>query len=150
VLNVAETSLWVLVKVITSNEVPPALMVVGLKVLETVGRLAVIVSLSGALQVPAIQAVAVLVLVTVAGAVMDAVLVIWVCANASCGMVKEANSPISSDNMPKALVIENRESAQRLNNLAITGMGTPNSIYIVAAKYEFLVFCNTNELVVIN
>jgi hypothetical protein len=113
--------------VMTSNDVPPAMMVVGLKVLETVGRLAVIVSLSAALQVPATQAVAVLVLVTLAGAVMEAVLVIWVCAKACCGIASEANKPISSDSMPKALGIENRESLKRLNNLANTGMGTPNS-----------------------
>jgi hypothetical protein len=146
VLKVAETSLWVLVNVITNNEVPPAVMVVGLKVLETVGRLAVMVSLSGALQVPAMQLVAVLVLVTVAGAEMDAVLVIWVCAKAVCGMASDANKPINSDNMPKALVRLNRESAQRLNNLAITGMGTPNSISMVVSKQPALKFCNIKAL----
>lgn len=146
-LKVAETSLWVLVKVITSNEVPPALMVLGLKVLETVGKLAVIVSLSGALQVPAMQLVAVLVLVTVAGAVMEAVLVIWVCAKASCGMASDANKPINSATMPKALVIVNRENAQRLKNLAITGMETPNSISIVVVKQLALKLCNIKELI---
>jgi hypothetical protein len=147
VLNVAETSLLVLVNVITSNEVPPALMVVGLKVLETVGRLAMIVSLSIALQVPATQAVAVLVLVTVAGAEMEAVLVIWVCAIANCGIASDANRPINRDNMPKALVMENREGAQRLNNLAITGMGTPNSISMVVMKQLAPVFCNSKALI---
>lgn len=145
-LKVAETSLWVLVKVITNNEVPPALIVVGLKVLETVGKLAVIVSLSGALQVPAMQVVAVLVLVTVAGAEMDAVLVIWVCAKASCGMASDANKPINRDNMPNALVILNRENAQRLNSLVITGMGTPNSISMVVTKQPALKFCNIKAL----
>jgi hypothetical protein len=142
VLNVAETSLCVLVKVMTNNEVPPAVMVDGLKVLETEGKLALIVSLSTALQVPAMQVVAVLVLVTVAGAVMVAVLVIWVCAKATCGIARDANKPNISDSMPKALISENREGPKRLNNLAITGIQTPNIISLVVIKHATGRFVN--------
>lgn len=143
----AETKLWLLVKVITSKDVPPALMVLGLKVLDTVGTLAVIVSLSVALQVPAMQAVAVLVLVTDGGAEMDTVLVTWVCAKASCGIASDASRPVNSDNTPKALAVENREGLKRLTNLASTGMRTPNSFFIVATKQFALIFCNIYALI---
>lgn len=62
----------------TSKEVPAALMVLGVKLLATCGKLAVTVSGSLAVQVPARQVVAVFVLVTVGGAEIDAVLVICV------------------------------------------------------------------------
>jgi hypothetical protein len=75
-LNVAVANLCVLVKVITSKEVPPALIALGAKLLATCGKLAVTVSRSLAVHVPARQVVAVLVFVTVGGAEIDAVLVI--------------------------------------------------------------------------
>ncbi len=75
-LNVADTSLCVFVNVITSKDVPPALIELGANALDTWGKLNVTVSLSVAEQVPPTHAVAVLVLVTLAGAVMDAVFVI--------------------------------------------------------------------------
>jgi hypothetical protein len=75
-LNVADTNLWVFVNVITSKDVPPALIDVGANVLDTCGKLNVTVSLSVAEQVPPTHAVAVLVLVTLAGAVIEAVFVI--------------------------------------------------------------------------
>jgi hypothetical protein len=131
VLNVADTSLWVFVKVITNNDVPPAVMVLGVKVLATWGKLAVTGSPSVAVQVPEMQLVAVLVLVTPAGAVIDAVLVICVCAKATCGMDREIKKPITSDKMLNTLGIENFESFKRLNTFAMTGMGTPSTIYIV-------------------
>jgi hypothetical protein len=83
-VKVAVTSLWVLVKVTTSREVPPALMALGVKDFATSGKLAATESRSAALQVPAKQPVAVLVLVTLGGAEIDAVLVICVCAKAAC------------------------------------------------------------------
>lgn len=76
VLKVADTSLWVLVNVMTSTDVPPALIELGANVLATCGKLNVTVSLSVAEQVPPTHAVAVLVLVTLAGAVIEAVFVI--------------------------------------------------------------------------
>ncbi len=139
-LKVADTSLWVLVKVITSKDVPPALMVDGVNVLETNGTLAVIVSLSVAVQVPATQAVAVLVLVTDAGAEMEAVLVIWVCAKAICGKARPANKPMSSESVLKTVLIENRGNLQRLNNLSITGMETPKSIFIAINSVRTALF----------
>lgn len=75
-LNVAVASLWVLVKVITSNDVPPALIPLGEKALETCGKLATTASRSATVQVPAEQPGAAFVLVTVGGAEIDAVLVI--------------------------------------------------------------------------
>lgn len=68
---------------------PPALMAVGLNVLLTRGKLADTVSTSAAEQttgdVEVIQPAAELVLVTPIGGVMEAVLVICVCATAICG-----------------------------------------------------------------
>jgi hypothetical protein len=75
-LNVADTNLWVFVNVMTSKEVPPALIELGANVLDTCGKLNVTVSLSVAEQVPPTHAVAVFVFVTLAGAVIDAVFVI--------------------------------------------------------------------------
>jgi hypothetical protein len=75
-LKVADTNLWVFVNVMTSKDVPPALMELGANVLDTCGKLTATVSLSVAEQVPPTHAVAVLVLVTLAGAVIDAVFVI--------------------------------------------------------------------------
>jgi hypothetical protein len=78
VLNVADTSLCVLVKVITNNDVPPTLIELGAKVLETSGKLGVTASISATVQVPATQPVATLVFETPDGAEIEAVLVIWV------------------------------------------------------------------------
>lgn len=75
-LNVAVANLWVLVKVITNKEVPPALIELGVKVLETCGKLATTASRSATVQVPAEQPGAAFVLVTVGGAEIEAVLVI--------------------------------------------------------------------------
>lgn len=77
-LKVAETNLLVLVKVMDNKEVPPAGMDAGLNVLDTVGRLAVTVSKSLAVQVPSTQDKALFVLVTLGGGVIEAVLVIAV------------------------------------------------------------------------
>lgn len=82
-VNVADTNLWVFANVMTSSDVPPALIVLGEKVLDTCGTLSVTVSESETEQVPAMHEVAVFVLVTLAGVVMDAVLVICVCAATS-------------------------------------------------------------------
>lgn len=79
-MNVAETNRCVLVKVITKSVVPPALILVGANVFETVGGLAVTISVSVAVQIPPVQPAAVLVLVTPRGTEIDAVLVTCVCA----------------------------------------------------------------------
>lgn len=64
-----------------SNAVPPALMVLTEKAFETVGREGETVSVSNAEQIPAtVQDPVALVLLTLAGGVIEAVLVIWVCA----------------------------------------------------------------------
>jgi hypothetical protein len=97
-LNVADTSLWVFVKVITSKDVPPALIELGANVLDTCGKLNVTASLSVAEQVPPTHAVAVLVLVTLAGAVIEAEFVIWVCATANCGTPMASITPSTSTN----------------------------------------------------
>lgn len=67
-----------MVKVTTNKEVPPALMALGVKDFATSGKLAATASGSAAVQVPATHPVAMLVLVTVGGAEIDAVLVICV------------------------------------------------------------------------
>lgn len=72
-MKVADTSWCVLVKVITNNVVPAALIVEGAKVLLTLGRLGVMLSLSATVHVPDVQAG--LVLVTPEGTEMIAVLV---------------------------------------------------------------------------
>jgi hypothetical protein len=63
------------VNVITNKEVPPALIVLGEKVLDTSGALGVTVSTSEAEQTLATQPGAAFVLVMPAGVVIDAVLV---------------------------------------------------------------------------
>lgn len=86
-LNVADVSAWVLVKVMTNNVVPLELMVDGVKLLATVGRLGVIVSTSATVQVPDAQPAPVL--VTPDGTEIVAVFVTWVCANADPGANKK-------------------------------------------------------------
>jgi hypothetical protein len=78
-----------LVNVITKSEVPPALIVEGVNDFATTGRLAVTVSVSLALQTPDTHKRLGLVLVTLAGTVIEAVLVIKVCANAVCAKNKK-------------------------------------------------------------
>lgn len=79
-MKVAEVSWWVLVNVMTRSVVAPALMVVGVKDFETVGRLGVMVSKSAAVQVPELQAT--FVLLTPEGTEIVAVLTTWVWENA--------------------------------------------------------------------
>jgi hypothetical protein len=83
-VKVAVVSLWVLVKVTTNKDVPPALIALGVKDFATSGELAATASKSAAEQVPPKQLVAVFVFVTVGGAEIDAVLVICVCAKTVC------------------------------------------------------------------
>jgi hypothetical protein len=77
---VADTSRWVLVNVITSRLVPPAVIVEGVNVLLTVGRLGVMLSVSATVHVPVAQDG--LVFVTPEGTEIVAVLTTWVCAEA--------------------------------------------------------------------
>jgi hypothetical protein len=101
-VKVAVTNLWVLVKVITNKEVPPALIALGVKDFATWGRLAATASMSDTEQIPTTQLVAVLVFVTLAGAEIDAVLVICVCATAVCDE-KSAITPTSANAIALAL-----------------------------------------------
>lgn len=75
VVSVADASAWLLVMVIVSKAVPPALMVLSEKVFEMLGLDGETVSMSAAVQVPAVQEGAEFVLVTLAGGEMTAVLV---------------------------------------------------------------------------
>lgn len=75
VVSVADASAWLLVMVMVSKAVAPALMVLKEKVFEIVGRDGETVSISAAVQVPAVQEGAEFVLVTLAGGEMMAVLV---------------------------------------------------------------------------
>jgi hypothetical protein len=98
----------------TSKDVPPALIVLGANVLDTCGRLKVTVSESATVQTPPIQAVVVFVLTTVAGAVIDAVFVIWVCAPAFCKTPRASITPNTSTNALTARTIElSREIMRR-------------------------------------
>jgi hypothetical protein len=81
--KVAEVKACVLTMLMVSSEVPLAKMVEGAKDFETVGKDGVTASTSLAEHTPATQKVEVLLLPTVAGAVIEAVLVIWVCACAA-------------------------------------------------------------------
>lgn len=72
-MNVADTSLWLFVKVMTKRLVPPALMVGNVNDLETNGLLALTGSTSTAVHVPDAQFRPVL--VTPAGTEINAVLV---------------------------------------------------------------------------
>ncbi|MDO9406218.1 MAG: hypothetical protein Q7T87_19485 [Polaromonas sp.] len=81
--TVADTSACVLVIVMLSSAVPPALIDGVENVLEMVGRDVVTVSVSPAEQTPAtVQEPDVLVLVTLGGGVIVAILVTWVWARA--------------------------------------------------------------------
>lgn len=73
--KVADTRAWVLEIVMVSKAVPPAFMEPREKLFETVGREGETVSMSAAVQVPAAQDAEELVLVTLAGGEMTAVLV---------------------------------------------------------------------------
>ena len=65
---------------IVSKAVPPALIELREKLLETVGREGETVSLSATVQVPPVAVQDAFVLVTLTGGEMTAVLVTWVCA----------------------------------------------------------------------
>ena len=71
----ADTRAWVLEIVMVSRVVPPALIELREKLFETVGSEGETVSISAAVQVPAVQDTEELVLVTLAGGEMIAVLV---------------------------------------------------------------------------
>ena len=71
----ADTRAWVLEIVMVSRAVPPAFIELREKLFETVGREGETVSISAAVQVPAEQDAEELVLITLAGGEMTAVLV---------------------------------------------------------------------------
>jgi hypothetical protein len=74
-LSVAETSAWVLTIEIVNSAVPPAIMLLGEKLLEIVGGDRPTVSVSAAVQVPATQDNEEFVFVTLSGGEMTAVFV---------------------------------------------------------------------------
>jgi hypothetical protein len=74
-LSVAETSAWVLTIEIVSSAVPPAIILLGEKLFEIVGRDRPTVSVSAAVQVPATQDSEEFVFVTLSGGEMTAVFV---------------------------------------------------------------------------
>lgn len=74
----ADTNACVLEIVMVSKAVPPAFMELREKLLETIGREGVTVSMSAAVQIPELQDADALVLVTLAGGEITAVLVTWV------------------------------------------------------------------------
>jgi len=75
---VADTKAWVLEIVIVNKVVPPAFIALREKLFETVGLESETVSISAAVHVPATQDTDELVLVTLAGGEITAVLVTWV------------------------------------------------------------------------
>ena len=116
-MKVAETNAWVFVKVITSSVVPPALIVDGVKVLETIGRLGVMLSISAAVQVPAMHPKPVF--VTPTGTEIVAVLVTCDWANAGeCSPARKANThrPSTSWLVEYSL---NREAFRRLSTFCL-------------------------------
>lgn len=119
----------VLVKVITRSEVPPALIVPGVNDLETNGTLAVTASRSATVHVPEAQPAAVL--DTPAGAEIEAVLVIWVCARAACEATRESAIPSINANALKTLLAEFRQKITRPNALNNTDKLYPNEMFIV-------------------
>lgn len=123
----ADTNLCVLVKVITKSEVPPALMVPGVKVLETNGTLAATPSRSATVQVPEAQPAAVL--ETPTGAEIDAVLVIWVWALAICGTSRHKNTASASTKAPDTWVNNRCKNIPRLIALNAKDKLSPNEIY---------------------
>jgi hypothetical protein len=110
----------------TSNDVPPALIVLGANVLDTCGTLNATASESEAEQVPATHEVAVFVLVTLAGVVMDAVLVICVCAAACCGMAIESKIPNANKQALGTLINRATKRFTRLRAPNATNDITPN------------------------
>jgi hypothetical protein len=112
-------------------------MELGVKPLATCGKLAVTVSRSLAVQVPAKQVVAVLVLVTVGGAEIDAVLVICVWAKA----VWEAKSAsITTSTNAIALVLRlsiHFDRVKRLNTLEEANVYS-QTLHCIIANYIIL------------
>lgn len=124
----ADTNLWVLVKVITKSDVPPALMLPGVNDFETTGKLGDTESRSTAVQVPAAQPSAVLVFETPAGAEIEAVLVIWVCAKAFCGASRDSTTPAVSANALTVGKTKRQQKNTRLQTLAIRDKEIPKRI----------------------
>jgi hypothetical protein len=140
-VNVAVTNLWVLVKVTTNKEVPPALIALGVKDFATSGKLPATVSRSATVQIPAKQPVAVLVLVTVGGVEIDAVLVICVCANA-VGEAKSTNIPTSTNATALVLrIIAHFTKAIRLNTFKFAKVYSQTLHCIVASYIVLLTYC---------
>lgn len=91
-MRVADVSAWVLLMLIVKRVVPPALMLLTANDFEIVGLDEVIVSISAAVQVPAAQEGDELVLVTLVGGEMTAVLVTCVCACAVDNKNRQASA----------------------------------------------------------
>ena len=78
--SVADANAWVLVIVMVRSAVPPALIVLGEKAFATVGRARDTASTSAAEQTPLVHDAETFVLLTLAGGLMKATLLTWVCA----------------------------------------------------------------------
>jgi hypothetical protein len=136
-VNVAVVNLWVLVKVTTNKEVPPALIALGVKDFATSGKLAATASISATVHVPAKQPVAVLALVTLGGAEIDAVLVICVCAKAACE-AKSTSMLISINAIALILrIIEHFTKVKRLNTLKSANVYS-QTLHCIIANYIIL------------
>lgn len=127
VVKVADTSLWVLVNVITSKEVPLAKMVAGVKDLATSGALTEMVSMSATVQVPEAQPAPVL--DTPVGTEIEAVLVTWVCADANWGTHMASKKPSAKYNELKLLAKLSLGRARRWNMVASCNMRSPDLCY---------------------
>jgi hypothetical protein len=140
---VADVSKCVLVNVITSRVVPPALMVVGENDFEIVGRLGVMVSISAAVHVPVLQPMPLPVFVTPEGTEMEAVFVTCVCANA--GICIASRKTDVHRMLKKAPADRNRniEDVRRLNTFLL--LFSKNT-----SCYLFLINLKTPEFTEIN
>lgn len=94
-------------------------MLDGVKVLDTVGRLGLTVSLSVAEHVPDIQNVEVLVLVTPLGGAIVAVLVTEVCARAVCATKKHSTMPTATMDALEARTIRDHKRFTRSKTFGI-------------------------------
>ena len=145
-VNVAVVSACWLVKVITNKDVPPALRAVGLNVLLTVGRLADTASTSLAEQTTGEVAVThpatELVLLTLAGGVIDAVLVTCVCAVAVCEANWTNKNTVASIKVLANLLSDGSKREIRSRTLAV---GNVNVQAIFNTNYRMSSNNDTNR-----
>lgn len=116
-MKVADVNACVFVNVITNKDVPPALIVDGVKALEMLGRLGVMESGSTAVHVPEVQPAPVF--VTPEGTEMDAVLVTCVWAKAfGCTAKRKASIHRPMKTAPVSFNL-NKEDFRKLNTFCL-------------------------------